>query len=251
MKYLLFTVMFLSISFFSYGQETEITDVKKRNFRGVSPIMNEQTNECKGYYTYYLDEKVGKGEFRFIIRIYDLDLKLIKETPIVMAKRTRLEGSTFNGNDFLFVFRNIKDRASVYITVDKNGERINEIQIPDSKRYLSSAKVYPAEDGFFIVKPVKEKKYGYAVLKYDKDLNQKWERKFMPEKGYADVEAVETGGDRIVLIQVVAKGMFSKNMVGEVLCLDNSSGDMLYNYPLFDGEVTCIPSSFLIYEDKN
>jgi len=117
MKYLLFSVMFLVLGFFSYGQQTEIHDVKKRNFRGVSPIMNEQTNECKGYYTYYLDEKVGKGEFRFIIRIYDLDLKLIKETPIVMAKRTTLIGSTFNGKDFLFAFRNLKDRASVYITM--------------------------------------------------------------------------------------------------------------------------------------
>ncbi len=251
MKYLFFIVMFFVIGFFSFGQETEITDVKKRNFRGVSPIMNEQTNECRGYYTYYLDEKVGKGEFRFVIRIYDLDLKLIKETPIVMAKRTTLEGSTFNGEDFLFVFRNIKDRASVYITVDSKGNRINEIQIPDSKRRLGSAQVYPAEDGFFIVKPVKEKKYGYTVLKYDRDLDQKWERKFMPTKGYAAVEAVETGGDRIILIQVVGKGMFSKNMIGEVLCLDNNSGDILYNHPLFDGEVTCIPSSFLIDKDKN
>jgi len=73
----------------------------------------------------------------------------------------------------------------------------------------------------------------------------------MPTKGYAAVEAVETGGNRIILIQVVGKNIFSKNMIGEILCLDNKSGDILYNYSLFDGEVTCIPSSFLIDKDKN
>jgi hypothetical protein len=38
----------------------------------------------------------------------------------------------------------------------------------------------------------------------------------------------------------------SKKVTAELRCLSTSDGELLYKYPLFDGVVTCIPSSFLV-----
>jgi len=251
MKNSILILLLLVFSHYITAQEVEINNVQKRYFKGVKPIMNQKTNEPAGYYTYYLEEKVDKDEFRFSLRIFDLDLNLRKEAPIIMPKKTTLDGSTFNGSDFLFVFRNLRDKLTTFMTFDYMGNEIKKLEVPDSKRYLPTADVFPAEDGFFVVKSIKEKKIGYAVVKYDRELNEKWESKFVPEKGYAGVEAVETSGDQIIIVQTVGKSRLSKNLIGEIVCLDNLSGDVKYNYSLYDGEATCIPSSFLIDKDQN
>ena len=83
----------------STAQQVQIDGIRPREFRGVNPIKG------KGYYTYYVNEKSGKGMIDFALEIYDLDLNVIKKTNIQVTKNSEVVGSEFNGNDFMFVFK--------------------------------------------------------------------------------------------------------------------------------------------------
>ncbi|MCH8905989.1 MAG: hypothetical protein IH840_02780 [Candidatus Heimdallarchaeota archaeon] len=65
------------------------------------------------------------------------------------------------------------------------------------------------------------------------------------------MEDVEAGEDRIIVIQITKAKLFSKKVKAELVCLSSEEGSILYKYPLFDQEVTGIPSAFLIDKDKN
>lgn len=249
---LLFIAVCTAISFSAYGQTAEVKDVRKNEFRGVYPIINKQTKEPQGYYTFYVSEKAGKGMVNFIIAIFDLDLKLIKETPITITKHSNVDGSEYNGEDFMFCFNDIKKKMITYVTVDTKGNIIKTREVKEEKRYAATADIYPSNNsGFYIVKPIKEKKWGYSVERVDRDLNTLWEKQYMPEKGLIMVEAVESDKDKIIIIQAKQEALLSKKVKAEFICLSDKTGDQIFNYSLFDGTDTAIPTSFLIDDEKN
>lgn len=158
MKKLLLLVLLSIVSITAIqAQSAEITNVRRREFRGVFPIINKATNEVKGYYTFYVNEKVGGGMVNFIVDIFDNELNLLKETPITITKYSSVDGAEFNGTDFLFVFNDFMKKKLTYVTMDANGEIIKQKVITEEKRYAATADVYTAQDGFFIVKPIKKK----------------------------------------------------------------------------------------------
>jgi hypothetical protein len=250
-RIVLLIVVFCSLSSYIFSQSAEITNVRKREFRGVYPILNSTTNEAQGYYTFYVNEKVGGGKINFIIAIYDLEMNLIKQTPITITKSSNVDGSEFNGKDFMFVFNDVAKKTLTYVTVDSKGDIIKTVGIKEEKRYAATADVYSASDGFFIVKPVKEKKWGYSIEKFDRELNSLWEKIFTVDKGMVGVEAIESGDDRLVIVQVTKPSLLSAKATAEIVCLSESTGDEIYTYPLYDGTATCMPTAFLIDKNKN
>ncbi|MDH5380511.1 MAG: hypothetical protein OEW75_06655 [Cyclobacteriaceae bacterium] len=256
MKNLIFKIITLVlISGFSFGlfaQTATIEDVRRREFRGISPILNESNNLVEGYYSFYITAKESKGMRNFVFALFDKNLKLIKNTSISITKRSMMDASSYNGKYFLFVFNDPLKKSIYYITVDRKGNIIKRVDETADKIRLATSDVYAADDGFFLIKPIKEKKNGYEIEKVDEQLNIQWNKKFVPEKGIISVEAIESSGDKIFVIQKVAPSILNqKSSKGELVCLASNSGDILFNYPLFDGTVTCQPSSFLIDKDKN
>jgi len=250
--FLILTIVLLNLNFNAQSQSAELRDVRKNEFKGVYPIVNKQTKEPKGYYTFYVNEKVGNGMTNFIVALFDLDLKLIKQTPITITKNSNVDGSEFNGEDFLFVFNDYKKKKITYVSVDINGNIIKTKEVVEAKRYTATADVYPSNNGgFYIVKPIKEKKWGYSVERVDRNLNTLWENRYMPEKGIVTVETVESDADKIIVIQAVKPSLTSKKAKAEFLCLSDKDGSTLFNYSLFDGESTGIPTAFLVDKDKN
>ena len=235
----------------SQAQQAEIEGIRKKEFRGVFAIQNKQTEKVEGYYTFYVNEKAGKGMVNFIIAIFDIDMKMVKQTPITISKRSIVAGSEFNGKDFMFVFNDIVKKKLTYVTVDKQGNIIKTKGIIEKKRYAATAEVYPAPDGFYIVKPIKEKKWGWSIEKVDNQLKEIWEKRFMVEKGFVAVEAVKAAGNKVIIIQRTQAKVLSKKAKGEIVCLNAVTGNEEYKYPLYDGESTGIPSAFTIDKDQN
>lgn len=244
----LVSVLF-SITLFS--QSASINDVRKREFRGVFPIMNKATNEVKGYYTFYVNEKVGKGMIEFNLTIFDTELNIIKQTPITITKRSQVDGAEYNGSDFLFAFNDVIKKTMTYVTVDENGEIITEITEKEQKWGATTADVFTANDGFYIVKPFKDKKWGYKIRKVDNEMNTIWEESRTVETGMIFVEAVESANERIVIIEVKKKRLMSAKAQANALCLDDNTGEEIYSYSLYDGTDICMPTAFLIDDKMN
>ena len=74
MKKLIFGLLFLFGATNLIAQSAEIQDVRKREFRGVKPIINQVDNSIEGYYAFYVNEKVGGGMVNFVLSIFDPQL---------------------------------------------------------------------------------------------------------------------------------------------------------------------------------
>jgi len=242
---LLFGLSLLATTLVS-AQQVQIDGVRAREFRGVNPIAG------KGYYTYYVNEKLGKGMVEFALEIYDLDLKLIKKTAIAVTKTSNLQGAEFNGEDFLFLFEDLSKKTNTLITVDGAGNIIKEKVEPTKKiATASSAAIYPALDGtgFYMTQAVKEKKWGYEVLKLDRNLKQMWSKTVTVESGMTGVAYAESGPGKLMVISLERPGAMSKKVMGKVVAFNGSTGEKEYDYELFDGKQTNLPGAFLIEAD--
>ena len=228
------------------AQQEQIDGIRPREFRGVNPI------EGKGYYTYYVNEKTGKGMIEFALELYDLDLNVIKKTTVEVTKNSELVGSEFNGQDFMFVFNDLSKKTNTFITVDGKGDIIKKNVEPVKKiMAVGTAAIYPAMDatGFYMTHAVKEKKWGYEVVKYDRDLKELWSKTVTVEKGMVGVASAESGPGKLMVISMERPGAMSKKIYGKVVSFNGSTGEKEYEYDLYDGKQTNLPSSFLIEAD--
>ena len=242
----------LILCFGAKGQQYQITGVKSLHFRGVESITNG--DKAVGYYTYYLSEKLKKGMVTLNLDILDLDLNLIKQTPVTVTKRSTLIGSEYNGKDFLFIFSDAGKKMNTFVTIDSDG---NIIKKEDRKHRkfatANSMKVFPGTDGngFYVTSAVKEKKWGYSVEKIDRDLRTIWEETVTRDRGYVGIEAAEAGRNKLLLITIEKPSLMSKKVLGKLTSFDDTSGKKQFDYDLYDGNVTGIPSAFLVEEGGN
>lgn len=236
----------LAASTASTAQQVQIDGVRPKEFRGVNPIKG------KGYYTYYVNEKTGKGMVDFALEIYDQDLNVIKKTNIEVTKSSEVVGSEFNGNDFMFVFNDLRKETNTFVTVDGQGNIIKQKTEPVKKMVtVASTAIYPSLDGngFYMTHAVKEKKWGFEVVKYDRDLKELWSKTTTVEKGMVSVASAESGPGKLMVISMERPGMMSKKIYGKVVCFNGDTGEKEYEYDLYDGKQTNLPSSFLIEPD--
>jgi hypothetical protein len=242
--FLLFT--FLLVFTISFSQQVEINGVRASEFRGVQAIEN------KGYFTFYVNEKIGKGMVEFMLEIYDLDLKLLKQTPIQITKHSTLIGGEFNGNDFLFGFADILKKTNTMVTIDVTGTIIKQ-EVVKNKKYATAGTmaIYPdmEGDGFFITSSVKEKKWGYSIQKVDRNLSTIWEKTVSNDRGIVAIEATESGNGKLVVITTERPTLMSQKVTAKIVEFNAKTGDKQYEYSLYDGKITGVPSAFLIDKD--
>jgi len=234
----------------SYSQSVELTEISKKEFKGVHPIINNTTNEVKGYYCYYVRERQGK-ETEFVVALFNKSLELIKQTPIVMTKRSAVDGSCFNGSEFLFVFNDPVKKALSYVSMDTSGNIIKTKGVTEAKSYTATADVFPGQEGFFIVKPIKEKKVGYSVEKLDRNLTTIWEKRYTVETGIATAENVLSQNGRVMIVQMYRPKLISNKVNMKLICLDDKNGNDVFVSNLGNGESTLIPTSCLVDKDQN
>ena len=251
-KTIILSTLFFCVITTVNAQQYQITGVKPLHFRGVESITNG--DKAVGYYTYYLSEKLKKGMVTLNLDILDLDLNLIKQTPVTVTKRSALIGSEYNGKDFLFIFSDAGKKLNTFITIDGDG---NIIKREDRKHRkfatANSMKVFPGTNGngFYVTSAVKEKKWGYSVEKIDRDLNTVWEESVTRDRGYVGIEAAEAGNNKLLLITIEKPSLMSKKVLGKLVSFDDNSGTKQFEYDLYNGEITGLPSAFLVEPNGN
>ena len=228
------------------AQQVQIDGVRPKEFRGVNPIKG------KGYYTYYVNEKTGKGMIDFALELYDLNLNVIKKTNVQVTKNSILSGSEFNGQDFLFAFYDFKEKSYTLITIDGEGNILKKLTEPVKKiASIGTVQIYPALDGsgFYITQSVKEKKWGFEVNKVDRNLKKIWSKTETVDKGMISVATAESGPGKVIIIATKLPSALSKKLEGIMMAFNDVTGAKEFEYSLYDGTQTNLPSSFLVEED--
>jgi hypothetical protein len=137
------------ILFFSiiHAQKIVIDKVLQAPAGNIAVI--KQGSEVKGYFFYYISDKVDKKTNNYTLRIMDNNLNVLRDIEFTDSKEISILESSFNGKDLIFLFYNEKERTFEYQVYGADGDK----KFTYSKRltrsdisHLESTYLYSEED---------------------------------------------------------------------------------------------------------
>lgn len=93
----------------THGQTFAIDNIVKISAQSLNAI--KEGTEVKGYYFYYISDKIDKKTNEYTLKIFDDNLKLIKGIKFQDSKDIVVLESEFNGTDLMFLFYDKKERT--------------------------------------------------------------------------------------------------------------------------------------------
>jgi hypothetical protein len=241
-----------------HGQTAEnpiiVENIHKYGFRGVKSIVNKTSGQVIGHYLFYRE---GGS---LCIEFLSTDLSPVTKERLPISADTEINEAVFNGSDIMFTavtrhgaewFSEISYNATVYIyTYTPQGEKLGSKSLSYTVSGNIDLAIYPgqADGSFYIVCPTSSSFY---VEKLDRSLKTIWRKDMRHGSGYASCEAVFPGQDRLALVVKRKPKLMSKVAAAHLVCLDDITGNELFDTPLNDKKHTAIPSQVLIDADKN
>ena len=101
------TVLFMLMSFFAstQAQKLSIANIQKASVMRNSDAIKEGS-EVKGYYFFYVSDKIDRKTNEYTLQITDQNLNKLKEVKFQDSKNVSIIESSFNGTDLIFLFYN-------------------------------------------------------------------------------------------------------------------------------------------------
>jgi hypothetical protein len=136
----------LMLAVLSAGAQTlSFENVHKVTLRNSGAI--KEGSEVKGYYFFYVSDKIDKRTNEYTLQITDNSLKKLKDIKFVDSKDVRVLESSFNSSDLIFLFYNDDARTFEYQVYGADGKKkyvYNRELTKKERRYLEAT--YFAED---------------------------------------------------------------------------------------------------------
>lgn len=181
------TFLLLSNTMFAQGK-LSIENVRSIYIRNSGEIMDGE--ELKGYFTFYVSDKVDKKTNQYTVQILDNNLNKIKEIVFEDDKNVEILESSYNGNSIMFLFFNDKEKTLEYRAYGFDGKikstytkelnkrsrnLIEETYGSKSEEGSNEALFSVGDKGFTTIFPVKEGKYySYEVNFFFTDQRKQW-----------------------------------------------------------------------------
>ncbi|RYY70524.1 MAG: hypothetical protein EOO13_06320, partial [Chitinophagaceae bacterium] len=100
-KQLFTTACLLIIAVSCFAQTLSIENVQKVSLRNTDAI--KEGTEVKGYYFFYVSDKIDKKTNEYTLQITDNNLKKLKDIKFEDSKDLSILESSFNGTDLIFL----------------------------------------------------------------------------------------------------------------------------------------------------
>ncbi len=172
------------------AQDFTIENVRKAALR-TSDAIKEGT-EVKGYYFFYVSDKIDKKTNEYTLRIMDNNLNTLKDVKFQDSKDVTILEASFNGTDLIFLFYNEDAKTFEYQVYGADGKKkpytyMRELTKKE-KRYLEMSYLslddedqtykglYPIEGkGFISNMPSREDKdYTFQVDYFSTEKRKQW-----------------------------------------------------------------------------
>jgi hypothetical protein len=245
-KFLLQAMILLMVCVCANAQKLTIENVQKISLRSSGAI--KEGTEVKGYYFFYVSDKIDKKTNEFTLSIHDENLTKLKDIKFTDSKEVMVLECSFNGSDLLFLFYNSKEKMLDYQLYGADGKKkfnyTREITKKE-KAYLETTYLslddeeqtfkglYPIEGkGFISNMPSREDKdYTFQIDFMGSDKRKQWT--YIPTEGYkkfvGDFLGVVNG---VVMIQVEKyKSMMDGSPDSYLLGLSLDKGTVLFEKP--------------------
>lgn len=227
----------------SYAQKLTIENVHKVALRNSEAI--KEGSEVKGYYFFYVSDKIDKKTNEYTLQITDNNLKKLKDIKFQDSKHVSILESSFNGTDLIFLFYNDDDRTFEYQVFGADGKKKHSYLRQLTKKeerflentYLNLSDdeqtfkgLYPIEGkGFISNTPSREDKdYTFQIDFFATAKKKEWS--YTPTEGgkkfIGDYLGYYNG---VVFIQVLRYGgTFDQNPDSYMIGLDMETGKKLF-----------------------
>lgn len=121
MKKSLFAIIaIMAITYSVNAQKMSIENVYTITLRNSDAIR--QGSEVKGYYFFYVSDKVDRKNNEYTLRITDENLAVLKDVKFEDSKNVTVLESSFNGTDLIFLFYNEDERTFEYKVYGADGK---------------------------------------------------------------------------------------------------------------------------------
>ena len=255
--------IFLIISFLCQltAQKTTISNVQRSSFRSTDVI--KQGAEVKGYYFFYVSDKIDKHTNEYTLRIMDNNLNQLKDVKFLDSKGVTVLESSFNGTDLIFLFYNEEDMTFDFQIFGADGNKkpfiYSRILSKKEKNYLTEIyqRLTDEESSFKGIFPVEEKgfisntpsiddgNYTFQINYYSSQKKKQWS--FTPFDDYKRVVGDYLGyNNGVVYLEVLKyKSIMSGNPESSLIGLNLETGKMVFDKPT-NGKFKFYPSTISV-----
>lgn len=265
MRKLLFAICLMAIGMSSaLAQTLTLDNVQKATLRNSAAIR--EGSEVKGYYFFYVSDKIDKRTNEYTLQITDENLKKLKDIKFQDGKDITVLESSFNGTDLIFLFYNDDTRMLDYQVYGADGKKKFTYSRELSKKevkYMEATYMalddddynykglYPiAGKGFIANMPSREDKdYTFQLDFFGTDKRKQWT--YIPTLGakkfFGDYLGTSNG---VVYIEVLK---YTSSMDGKpdsyIVGLDLQTGKQLFEKSTEEGKYKFYPASMSTLRD--
>jgi hypothetical protein len=265
MKKLLVISQFILLGAFAMNaQNISIENVRKAALR-TSDAIKEGT-DVKGYYFFYISDKIDKNTNEYTLRVLDNNLKVLKDVKFQDSKSTTILESSFNGTDLIFLFYDRDAKTFEYQIYGADGKKksfnyIRELTKKE-RRYLEMSYLavnddeqtykglYPIDGkGFISNMPSREDRdYTFQIDFFSTEKKKQWT--YTPTEGgkrfIGDYLGYFNG---VVYIEMlVFGGAFDQRPESSIIGLSLETGKQVFQKPT-DGKFRFYPASLSLLND--
>jgi len=260
-KHVLAAGFILLVASWCNGQKLSIENVQKLTLRSSDAIR--EGSEVKGYFFFYISDKIDKRTNEYTLQITDNNLNKIKDIKFQDSKDVTVLESSFNGTDLIFLLYNDDARTFDYQVYGADGkkkyaysrqltkkeekylEATYLVNIDDENTYKG---LYPVEGkGFISNMPSREDKdYTFQIDFFSTEKKKQWT--FVPTLGgkkfVGDYLGYHNG---VVFIEVLKFGSLSDgNPESTILGLNLETGKQVFEKSTDEGKYKFYPASMSV-----
>jgi hypothetical protein len=210
----------LLLSKASFAQnKLSIENVRKIQFVNSGEILEGE--ELKGYFTFYVSDKIDRKTNEYTVQIVDNNLNKVKDIVFQDDKNVFILESSYNGNSIMFLFYNRKEKTLEYRSYGFDGKMKSSYVKELTKRSMAlidetyqlnisdeegqnQALFSVGDKGFVTVFPVKEGKYfSYEVNFFFTSQKKQWTYEAAEDQEMKVAQAEYLGAtDSLVIFEV-------------------------------------------------
>ena len=221
-----------------------IENVRSVYLRNSGTII--ANGEIKGYYAFFVSDKIDKHTNEYTLQITDENLNKIKDIKFEDDKNIRLLESSYNGSSIMFLFYDNKEKTLEYRAygfdgvqkmtytkeLNKRSKQLLEETYGSTSEEGQNEALFDIENtGYVTVFPVKDGKYySYEVNYFFTDRKKQWTYEAAEEQDDKWAKAIYLGHtDTLVIFEVVKqRTMLGGNPHSWLVALDMFSGRKVY-----------------------
>lgn len=260
MKKLLTMGLLLALLQQATAQTFSIDNIVKISARSLNAI--KEGTEVKGYYFLYISDKIDKRTNEYTLKIFDDNLKSIKDIKFQDSKDIVVLESEFNGADLMFLFYNTKERTFDFQIYGADGKKkpftYNRELSKKEDYFLRTTYslddednnfkgIYPVEDkGFISLMPSREDRdWTFQLDFFSAEKRKQWT--YNPTDGAKRIVADYLGSNNgVVYLELLKfRTMMDGSPDSYIVGLDIDTGKKLFEVET-DGKYRFYPASLSV-----